>query len=1025
MNIKKIKIKPMIAIMLSFLIVLQVFAPITVTANQARVSGVLTEIRFQEGFTVNNDYHRVFDGRSPAWSGWKELFCLEKEVDVGDGSENTNHQFSNPNDIPRRVKLISALWKDAAVGSVTEADARIVAQAMIWVELGQIRNVNSLHRGRDGNAINYSTISNTIQRLVDAYEIAPSFTNATIDVRVGEPLTLTDTNGVLSEYADLILNTANVDVARSGNTLTITAKPNSNLSGLLFYAKDERHGSPLLLTSPTHQNVMTAGMDDPANFRININVIREGQVKLTKHDAETKDKPQGDARLIGAKYGIYSNAGATNLIDEVTIRNDLTAISKRFDIGTGRTVYVKEVQAPLGYKLDETIYPVEVNSTGNTAEIVLQNFTVRDQVIKGNVAITKLNNFTPDSAIMTPEVGAGFSIFLKSTGIQFGTEQFTNKDGFLEFKELPYGIYTVRQTTVPDGLLAVKDFEVVVNEHGKTYAYHIENNKFESLVKIVKKDIETGKTILLPNTTFKIRDLSTGEFIKQTINYPTQQVLEEFKTNEYGEFILPNKLPHGDYELVEIEAPYGYSLSKEAVKFTVDNSFQKDQLIEISFYNQAQKGKISISKTGDALVGTKPEKTQFGELLNFEFSQKPLEGVTFDVVANEDIITGDGTVRAKKGDVVDTVTTDLHGEATTKEVYLGKYRLVETKTPNGYISSEDVLVELEYADQEVMVTAERVSIKNDLQEGDIKVNKVGEFFKETDKGTLLQEFRPLKNVTFGIFVREDILVGDEIIVPANTLVDLAKTDSSGVAAFKRKFPEAQFYVRELATTSKHILGDEEFDIKIEYTNNEASNLIGIWGDGAIYGKENFAKIKREPIKNYHVPLEPKVSIKTRAHTEDGTQFFVHGDVVKMFDNVDITHENMLDGTKRAFKAILVAQLPDRTTKDIWESEIINYVVNDREFARQVMTEVNTAKYPEGTQFFFKEIGYDENGRADIKHNFDGKDKKQGIYPKAKVEPKGKPKTGDHSKAGLAIAGILFSAMLLLPLARRRKLNGAE
>jgi len=420
-------------------------------------------------------------------------------------------------------------------------------------------------------------------------------------------------------------------------------------------------------------------------------------------------------------------------------------------------------------------------------------------------------------------------------------------------------------------------------EHGKTYAYYIENNKFESLVKIVKKDIETGETILLPNATFKIRDLSTGEFIKQTINYPIQEELEEFKTNEHGEFILPNKLPHGDYELVEIKAPQGYVLSKETVKFTVDDSFQKDQLIEVIFYNQAQKGKISISKTGDMLVDAKSEKTEFDELFNFEFSQKPLAGVAFDIVADEDIVTGDGTVRAEKDDVVDIVTTDSNGEAITKELYLGKYRLVEMETPNGYIPSKDVLVELKYAGQEELVTTEKITIKNNLQEVDLRINKVGEFFDESESGTFVQEFRPLEGVTFGIFTKKDIAVNDDIIVPANALIGFSKTDKKGVAKFQNQYPESDFYVKELETTSVHMLLDEAFDIEVSYTNNWTTNLIGLWADGAIYGLENFAKIKREPIINYHKPLDSNISIKTKTHKEDAAKNMpTTGDAIKKF-----------------------------------------------------------------------------------------------------------------------------------------------
>jgi len=1030
MNIKKIKTKAMIAIMLSFLIVFQTFMPTLAMANQVRVSGALTEIRFTDRFTVNGDYHRLFDGRSPGWNGWKELFCLEKDIDIG-ADDNTNHQFNNPKNIPHRVQLISALWKDAIGGSISESDARIVTQVMIWDYLKQVNDVTSLYR-ENGSTINYSSIASAINRLVDAYEIKPNFADTTINLRVGESVVLTDANGVLSEYVNLISNTANVDITKSGNRLTITAKANSNLTGVIRYTKDEKHGTPLLLTSPTHQNAMVAGIDDPANFRLNINVIREGQVKLTKHDSETEEKAQGDATLVGAKYGIYSNAAATNLIEELTIGSDLTATSKRFDINSGRTVYIKETQAPLGYNLDTTIYPVQVNPVGNTAEVVLRNFTVKDREIKGDVAIHKYYKETETSSSqLVPEKDAGFSVYLNRTNQQVGGERFTDEDGYVRFSDLPYGRYTVKQTTVPSGMLKVDDFQVFVNEDGRTYNYSILNGIFESLVKIVKTDSETGKSILAADTAFKVKDLQKDEFITQTINYPTPIQVDEFKTNEYGELVLPLPLRYGKYAVYELIAPNGYVLDRTPLEFKVSEDMQDGEMIVVEFANKPQKGVVNLNKTGEMLSGVEKEKTEFGDKHNFIYEQKLLKGAVFDIVADEDIVTLDGTVRAEAGEVVATVTTGVDGEVKSSELYLGKYHAVEVEVEAGYVlTNEKLHFELMYAGEEIELTSMNIDAKNKLQEIDINVNKVAEVVTNRDEDSrkiLETEYRHLEGIVFGIFAREDIvlnegtvqddenLVKEEVIVPADGLVGLSETGAEGVAKFQSKYPEAKFYVKEIATTSKHVLLEDEWDFDLRYEDNNSSLAVNVWQEGVFVGKQNLNRMTRTPLKNDL--SERKVDIKTRAHTDDNTQYFTHGDVVNMYDNVDITHDMILDGTERSFEAILVALLPDGTMKDIWSSGKIDYVVSDKEFAKQVVTKVDTSKYPEGTQFFFKERAFDEDGEEDARHNFDGKDQNQGIYPKEPVvpekpEPKPKkPNTGDFNYLG--VAGIILGLSLMV------------
>ncbi len=120
------------------------------------------------------------------------------------------------------------------------------------------------------------------------------------------------------------------------------------------------------------------------------------------------------------------------------------------------------------------------------------------------------------------------------------------------------------------------------------------------------------------------------------------------------------------------------------------------------------------------------------------------------------------------------------------------------------------------------------------------------------------------------------------------------------------------------------------------------------------------------VQTVNCAVERHVSIQTKAHLEDGSQTFTHGDVVDMFDDVSITHD-VLDGSREAFETILYALLPDGTNKEITKTV----------FAEKV----DTSKYPEGTSFTFKEINYDKDGNINGKHNEDLKEKSQTLTPK--------------------------------------------
>ncbi|EQB9225651.1 SpaA isopeptide-forming pilin-related protein [Listeria monocytogenes] len=448
------------------------------------------------------------------------------------------------------------------------------------------------------------------------------------------------------------------------------------------------------------------------------------QVKVKKADSETGDTTQGDASLVGAKYGIYEDAAATKLLEEITISQDLSATSKKMLLGgASKTVYVKETKAPTGYNIDKTIYPVKIDQKDDVTELLLGNATSKDTVIKGGFELIKFANKPLLQSMLNtlpegqkqPLFGAEFTATLKSTGV-VAQIQTTDLNGAASFKNLPYGTYKISETKTPTGYKSVADFEVTISEEGQKFHYILEDKVIEAKVKILKKDMETGKVIPRAGATFKIKD-SEGNFISQHINYPTEKDLTEFTTAADGTLVLPETLVFGDYTLVEVKAPHGYLLNKEEISFTVSEENDGD-MITLSFSDAPAKGKVKGVKTKE-IIDT--EKSSSEKVV---YKQIPAANIEFDVVAKENITTPDGTVRAKKGTVVDHLKTDKDGKfESTKELYLGKYQLVETNLPSEYRELKPINFTLNYKDDQTQIVWANVNVKNMLKKGEVEVSK--------------------------------------------------------------------------------------------------------------------------------------------------------------------------------------------------------------------------------------------------------------------------------------------------------------
>ena len=556
------------------------------------------------------------------------------------------------------------------------------------------------------------------------------------------------------------------------------------------------------------------------------NILKKWNVTVTKSDAET-GLPQGDATLAGAVYGIYKG---DQLVDTYTTDANGQFTTKYYVCSDDWTI--REITPSEGYLLDSTVYPIGAEAKDYTVEYNTTANDVTEQIIKGRIAIIKHTD-DGETQLETPEAGAEFAVFLKVAGSYEGAKASErdyltcDENGYAVTKGLPYGIYTVHQTKSWDGRELLADFDVYIAKDGQTYRYLANNRNFESYIKIVKVDAETGKVIPLAGAGFRLYR-PDGSLITQTFTYPEVTTIDTFYTSSDGYLITPEKLEYGTgYSLVEVSAPYGYTLNSEPVYFdvTADNATEENAVtvVEVTKSNTAQKGVLRISKSGEVFSSV----TEADGIYQPVFAVKGLAGAIYEITAAEDIITPDGTLRYTAGEVVDTVTTDETGLAESKPLYLGKYEVREITAPTGYVLNTEVhTAELVYAGQEVEITETAADFCNKRQKAAVSLDKV----LEQDERFGIGMGGELSAVTFGLFAAEELTAADGSIIPADGLLEIVLVDENGHAVCKTDLPFGSYYLKELSTDGHYILSDEEYPIVFEYAGQNTA-LVEIKANG--------------------------------------------------------------------------------------------------------------------------------------------------------------------------------------------------
>ena len=646
-----------------------------------------------------------------------------------------------------------------------------------------------------------------------------------------------------------------------------------------------------------------------------------GRLEITKEDSVTGSAAQGEATLKGAVYELRAKENILDPADGsvkyakdavvATLTTDANAKASVSDLYLGK--YILQEKTPsTGYTLDTTKYDISLDYAGQSVEIVTKKQTVKERVKAQAFSIVKISDNGSGEADKL--AGVEFTVKAQKDIDKYGSWEkapvaknakgqtaavlVTDKNGYAVSDELPYGVYVVRETKVPDDHYAVADFKVTITEDSRDpQPWRIFNDeKFRAVVKAVKVDQETDKTVALAGTTFKIKNMKTNEYVGYWEWNPTPEYITEWTTDESGTVMTGKELDPGHYALEEITAPNGYVLNIAPVKFKVSSNTAYETLpdgatpvITVTKQDTSVKGRIAVVKQGEVL--TSAETDDHGNT-KFKYEMRKLKGAVFEVKAAEDISSPDnqGDILYHKGDLVDTITTDAAGEAQTKLLPLGKYQVSEKTAPNGFTHSDDIReVELVYEDQNTaIVFGDAGTYENERQKVEVQAVK-----KDADDQQLLV------GAEITLYANRDVYNYDgDVIVKAGEKIETVVTGEDGRATFTADLPND--LTPEYGVMPIEKIEDEDIDPGFSQTVIEDVRLIGDT-NSLFYATETKAPAGYASGQEVRYYFDTKYTNQNNAVLKFTAEYQNETTKVEI-SKVDITNEEELPGATLQIKS---------------------------------------------------------------------------------------------------------------------------
>ncbi len=650
-------------------------------------------------------------------------------------------------------------------------------------------------------------------------------------------------------------------------------------SGLMdadnYYWLEKTAPNGYLVDTEKHYFTVTPGDDEFAELTAN-DIAVKGKATITKEDPVSGTRPQGDASLDGAIYGLYASEDVLDPSGDGSIlyRKD-QEVARRTIANNTATVdglplslyYWKEISAPTGYNLDSTKYPINLRYQDQDTAVVETNTLAKDTVKEQAFQIIKLE--TPSGNGQAPTLsGAGFTYILKRYVDQYGFDEAvaiaksndgrilpsewgymeTDDKGYALSKNIPYGTYTVRETKIPADHKPVADFEVIIDEHSpdkpQYYRFFIDET-LETELALVKEDAETGKVIRLPGMKFKVKaltdtaDFKAGDYVKFRISYPLPHTVDEWETTDQGVVVLEKSLKAGTYQIEELRAPNGYLLETEPLIFTIKEGWNQvtdpdDESIIITvvhFQDKAVKGQVKIDKQAQIFKGYTSEMTEYGELFTPIYETGRLANVKFEIKAEQDIIGADGTVWYQKGEVVETMVTDGETIATSSLLPLGTedhnlYSVREIETEEGYVVDDTVrYFRFDYVDQNTPIVTptwldengDEIEVDEAITIENEKQTALAVANKELEESETNDTSNVYQNVVFGMYTSNVNGLESDSLVGIGSLND---DNQLGIALSQ----EGDYYLREMATDPLYQLDENKYPITYAYNGDQLQTI---------------------------------------------------------------------------------------------------------------------------------------------------------------------------------------------------------
>lgn len=974
--------------------------PQTVTVHCDLSHLYAVEGTFSDGRTLSEvtvPHYAIYNGEK------QDIFCIEPGVPIY--NEFTPGYEKNPlPDMSEKAKLVSVLWKKAG----TDIDTQMVAQKMIWQEV----NGYTLHSMKhpDGSAVNIAAIEARINQAIADYQKKPSFHNSTANTVLGQSTTVTDTNNLnLSEFDEVVENTANIDYRVNGNQLVITPNANSKENGVLTLKKSTGTGTPVAYKMAGQQTLMAGAIDKPNTYTIKIDVETEGSLKIKKVDKESGEVVPGTV--------FHLDFGKTLPAKDVT--TDKEGITTLDGIPHGTKVTITEKSVPAPYTIDTTPMTATIKA-GETISVTSKNTREKGQIILDKTGVETDTDLWNDNYSLA---GNTFAIRKDSPTGEIVQEMTTDEKGHAEIPKeianaLELGTYYVTETKASNGFVSTfKPVKVELKYANQTVALVTSNVKGQNQeitgeTTLTKEDKDTGNETQgkaeFKGAEYTLFTAKDGQAVKWSEAFKPELVKGTKASDETLTLTLDEKnqvavkhLAINEYYWQETKAPEGYSLDETKYPVfikKVDDSEENAVITrDVTAKEQVIRFGFDFFKFAGSAAGT--AETGFNDLT---FKVSPLEGTNEITGAEDEATTAyneqlgfDGYGKFENLPYGDYLLEEVEAPEGFQKITPLEIRSTFKKNKDDYMKSEYVFTITEQGQKQPIKTVTVPYEKLTSNEFSVNLNRLMLYdlpeeedslsslatWKDGDKElTTLDSTELVDKLSYNLHeIKEDWYVVAQAI----------DVEATKVAQEKDEKAKSVVIAETTATlANKEKTGTWEFLHKLTAEQVLDKTIVLF---NYVYENKNAFEAGDEPVakdaslnnqaQTVNCTVERHVSIQTKAHLEDGSQTFTHGDVVDMFDDVSIAHD-VLDGSKEVFETILYALLPDGTNKEIWKSGKIYYEVNDKEFTKTVLAEkVDTGKYPEGTKFTFAEINYDKDGNINGKHNEDLKEKSQTLTPK--------------------------------------------